>query len=101
MLVTNDQGCYYLNDVKFKDFSKIFQDFFTEIQDLLYQLRPDHFTHFLKQTLVFGITELVDPDNEKQPMVGHSGQNLGLAKLRPILFYSAAVSKIVTLRAYF
>ena len=71
-----------------------FQDLFKEIQDLLYQLKPECFTHFFsKQTLLFGFTELADPDNEKQPMTGHSGQNSGLAKLR-FRFYSALVSKI-------
>ena len=38
-------------DVKFKDFSMTFQDLSKEIQDLLYQLKPEHFTHFFsKQT---------------------------------------------------
>ena len=32
-----DQGCHYLLDAKFKDFSRIFQDLFKQIQDLLYQ----------------------------------------------------------------
>ena len=46
-----------------------FQDLFKEIQDLLYQLKPERFTHFCsKQTLSFGFTELADPKNEKQPI---------------------------------
>ena len=48
---------------------------------------------FSKQTLSFGFTELADPDNEKQPMTGHSVQKLGIAKSR-FLFYSAVISKI-------
>ena len=40
------------------------------------------YTFFSKQTLLFSFTELADPDNEKQPMKGHSGQKSGLAKSR-------------------
>ena len=39
-------GCHNLLDVKFKEFSMTFQDLFKEIQDLLYQLKPERFTHF-------------------------------------------------------
>ena len=49
---------------------------------------------FSKQTLLFGFTELVDPDNEKQTVTGHFGQKSGLAKLQ-FLFYSTVVSKII------
>ena len=39
------------------------------------------YNFFLKQTLLFGFTELADPDNEKQPMTGpvtgHFGQKSG------------------------
>ena len=48
---------------------------------------------FSKQTLLFGFTELADPDNKKQPMTGHLGQKSGLAKSQ-FLFYSAVVSKV-------
>ena len=49
-----------------------FQELFKEIQDLLYQLKPEHFTRFfLKQTLLFSFTEMADSGNEKQPMTGH------------------------------
>ena len=51
-----------------------FQDLFKEIQDLLYQLKPERFILFSKQTLLFSFTELANPDNEKQPMTGHFGQ---------------------------
>ena len=47
---------------------------------------------FSKQILLFGFSELADPDNEKQPMTSHFGQKSGLAKLQ-FLFYSTAVSK--------
>ena len=71
-----------------------FQDLFKEIQDLLYQLKPECFIHFfLKQTLIFSFTELADPDNEKPAMTGHSGHKSGLVKLQ-FLFYSTVVSKI-------
>ena len=44
-----------------------FQDLFKEIQDLIYQLKPEHFIHFFsKQTLLLGFTELADLDNEKR-----------------------------------
>ena len=66
------QGCHCLLDVKFKDFSMTFQDLFKQTQDLLYQLKPERFTHFCsKQTLLFGFTELADPKNEKQPITHH------------------------------
>ena len=51
------------------------------------------YTLFSKQTLLFGFTELVDPDNENQPMTGHIGQKSGLVKLL-LLLYSTVVSKI-------
>ena len=47
------QGCHYLLDVKFKDFSMTFQDLFKEIQDLLYQLKPERFTHFFQNKLYY------------------------------------------------
>ena len=48
-----------------------FQVLFKEIQDLFYQLKPEHFTHFFsKQALLFSFTELADPDNEEQLMTG-------------------------------
>ena len=48
---------------------------------------------FSKQTLLFGFTELADPENEKQLITGHFWQKSGLAKSR-FLFYSIVVSKI-------
>ena len=46
-----------------------FQDLFKQILKLLYQLKPERFTHFFsKQTLLFGFTELADPKNKQQPM---------------------------------
>ena len=49
-----------------------FLDLFKQTQDLLYQLKPECFTHFCsKQTLLFGFTELADPKNEKQPITDH------------------------------
>ena len=71
------QGCHYLFDVKFKDVSMPFQDLFKEIRDLPFQLKTwTLYTLFFfsKQTLLFGFTEFVDPDNEKQPMSGHFEQ---------------------------
>ena len=66
MYVTYVKGFHYLLDVKFKDFSMTFQDLFKEIQDLLYQLTPERFNAlFSKETLLFGFTELADPENEK------------------------------------
>ena len=66
-----------------------FHDLFKQIQDLLYQLKPERFTIFFStQSLLFGFTELADLDNEKLPMTGHCGQKSSLAKLR-FLFYSA------------
>ena len=32
------------------------------------------YTFFSKQTLLFGFTDMADPDNEKQPMTGHFAQ---------------------------
>ena len=91
---THTQDCHYLLDVKFKDFSMTFQYLFKEIQDLLYQLKPESFTYFFsKQTLLLGFTELADPDNEKQPMTGHFGQKSGLAKSQ-FLFFSGVESKL-------
>ena len=49
-----------------------------------------YYTFFSKQTLLFGFTELADPENEKQPMTGHFGQKSGLAKSR-FSFYSTVV----------
>ena len=73
---------------------------FQEIQDLLYQLKPECFTCLFQNKLYYSaLTELADPDNEKQPMTGHFEQKPGLAKLR-LLFYSAVVSKIFYLTAY-
>ena len=71
-----------------------FQDFFKQIQDFLYQLKPERFIHFFsKQTLLLGFTELADPENEKELMTGHFGQ-----KSRPVkslfLLHSTVVSKI-------
>ena len=37
---------------------------------------------FSKQTLLFGFTEVTNPDNEKQPMTGHFEQKSGLVELR-------------------
>ena len=72
----------------------IFQDLFIEIQDLLYQLKPECFTHFFsKQALLFNFTELADHKNEKQPMTGYFVQKSGLVKSR-FMFYSTVVSKI-------
>ena len=45
------QGCHYLLDVKFKDFSMTFQDLFKQIQDLLYQLKAERFTHVFQNKL--------------------------------------------------
>ena len=46
-----------------------------------------YYTFFLKQTLLFGFTELADPENEKQPMSGHFWQKSGLAMLQSFYFY--------------
>ena len=46
----NKQACHYLLDVKFKDFSMTFRDLSKQIQDLLYQLKPECFTHFMFKT---------------------------------------------------
>ena len=40
-------------DVKFNDFSMTFQGLFKQIQDLLYQLKPECFTHFLQNKLYY------------------------------------------------
>ena len=40
------QGCHYLLDVKFKDIS-------TTFQGLLYQLKPERFTHFFQNRLYY------------------------------------------------
>ena len=37
------------------------------------------YTFFSKPTLLFGFNELADPDNEKQPMIGHFGRKSGFA----------------------
>ena len=47
------QGCHYLLDVKFKDFSMTFQELFKEIQDLLYQLKLERFTHCFQNKLYY------------------------------------------------
>ena len=47
------QGCHYLLNVKFKDFSMTFQVLFKEIQDLLYQLKPERLTHFFQNKLYY------------------------------------------------
>ena len=84
-----EQGCHYLLNVKFKEISMTFQDLFKKIQDF-YQLKSERLTIiFSKQTLLFGFTELADPDNEKQVTMDKSG----LAKMR-FLFYSTVISKI-------
>ena len=46
------QGCHYLLDVKFKDFSMTFNDLFKQIQDL-YQLKPERFKHFFQNKLCY------------------------------------------------
>ena len=75
------------------------QDIFKEIQDLLYQLKPQRFTYFFKTNFIiqlywlFSFTELANPDNEKQKMTGHFRQKSGLVKSQ-FLFYSTIVSKI-------
>ena len=43
----------YFLDVKFKDFSMTFQDLFKEIQELFYQLKPEHFTHFFRNKFYY------------------------------------------------
>ena len=61
MLLNNryvTQGCHYLLNVKFKDFSMTFQVLFKEIQDLLYQLKPERFTHFFFQNKLYYATSL-------------------------------------------
>ena len=66
-------------DDKVKDFSMTFKDLFKQIQDLLYLLKLECFTHFFQKSVqkyTYYIYKLyysallswLNPNNEKQPM---------------------------------
>ena len=73
----------------FHDFPGPFQ---TNVGSFLSTKSWTLYAFFSKQTLLFGFTELADPDNEKQ-LTGHFGQKSGLVKSW-FLFYSTVVSYI-------
>ena len=51
-----------------------FQDLFKEIQDLLYQLKPERFTHFFQNKLYYSaLLNWLILTMKNQQMTGHFG----------------------------
>ena len=78
-----------------------FEDLFKEIQELLHQLKPEHFTHFFQNKLYYSALLnwliLKMKNNQWQITLDKTS---GLAK-SPFLFYSTAVSKNILTNSLF
>ena len=92
-------GCHFLLQVKcshpgLHTTSTTFQDLFKEIQDLLYQLKPERLTHFFSKQHYYLdlLNRLILKMKNNQWQIA-SRQKSGLAKSQ-FLFSSAVVSKI-------